>query len=350
MHRRIVILTQGHTNPVEAKTAACVIRYRGDEVVAALDSTVANRTTGELLGVGDDKPIVASLSEAPEADTLLIGIAPSGGKIPRTWRPVILEALRRGMDVISGMHEFLSDDPEFAAAASAGGATLTDLRKNDERDVARFEPFRQECLRIHTVGHDCSIGKMLTSVELTRALNAAGQDAKFVATGQTGIMVEGDGCPVDRVVADFLAGAVEKLVLANQHHDILVIEGQGSLVHPKYSAVTLGLLHGCRPQGMILCYEVGRRTMHGMPHVPLPPLGKIRDLNEMMAGVLAPSRVIGVAMNSSRVTAEEAEADRHRVRRELGLPVCDVIRHGPGELVEAILKLRRELTEDRPTP
>lgn len=341
--RRIVILTQGHTNPIEAKTAACVMRYRPDEVLAALDSTVAGRTTGELLGVGGDTPVVAALGDVPDANTLLIGIAPSGGKIPGSWRPVILEALRRGMDVVSGLHDFLCDDAEFAAAARASGGSLTDLRKNDERECATFEPIREGCLRIHTVGHDCSVGKMLTSVELTRALAAAGHDAKFIATGQTGIMIEGDGCPVDRVVADFLCGAVEKQVLANQHHDFLVIEGQGSIVHPKYSPVTLGLLHGCRPQGMILCYEVGRHVTHGLPQLPIPPLAKIRELCEIMAGVLAPSRVIGVAMNSSRVSAEEAEADRERVRDELGLPVCDVIRHGPGELVEAILALRGTL-------
>jgi uncharacterized NAD-dependent epimerase/dehydratase family protein len=339
----MVVLTEGHTNPIEAKTAACVIRYRPDEVLAALDSTVAGRTTGELLGVGGQKPVVASLAEVPDANTLLIGIAPSGGKIPPTWRPVILEALRRGMDVVSGLHEFLCDDAEFAAAARESGAKLTDVRKNDERDVAKFEPFRDGCLRIHTVGQDCSIGKMLTSVELTRALRAAGHDAKFIATGQTGIMIEGDGCPADRVVADFLAGAVEKQILVNQHHDYLVIEGQGSIVHPKYSAVTLGLLHGCRPQGMILCYEVGRHMTHGMPQWPLPPLARMRELNEAMANVLSPSRVIGVAMNSSRVTAKAAETNRERVRAELGLPVCDVIRHGPDELVEAILALRRTI-------
>jgi uncharacterized NAD-dependent epimerase/dehydratase family protein len=339
----MVVLTEGHTNPIEAKTAACVIRYRGDEVLAAIDSTAAGRTTGELLGVGGQKPVVAALGDVPDANTLLIGIAPSGGKVPPKWRPVILEALRRGMDVVSGLHDFLSDDAEFAAAAGKSGAKLIDVRKNDERDVAKFEPFREGCVRIHTVGQDCSIGKMLTSVEVTRALQAAGHDAKFIATGQTGIMIEGDGCPVDRVVADFLAGAVEKQILANQHHDYLVIEGQGSLVHPKYSAVTLGLLHGCRPQGMILCYEVGRHMTHGMPKLPLPPLAKIRELNEMMASVLSPSRVIGVAMNSSRVSAQTAEADRERVRAELNLPVCDVIRHGPDELVEAILALRRTI-------
>jgi uncharacterized NAD-dependent epimerase/dehydratase family protein len=185
---------------------------------------------------------------------------------------------------------------------------------------------------------------MLASVEITIGLKARGYDAKFVATGQTGIMIEGDGCPVDCVVSDFVNGAVEKLVLANQHHDILLVEGQGSLSHPRYSAVTLGLLHGCVPHGMILVYEAGRRTVLGMDYVPLTPLRTIVEVNEMMARLAMPkSRVIGVAMNSRLLGPDEAETERERVRREVGVPVCDVIRHGPGDLVDAVLALRQEL-------
>ena len=159
----------------------------------------------------------------------MIGIAPSGGRIPPAWRAIILDAISRGMDVVSGLHEFIADDPEFAAAAKKSGAKITDVRKNDEHDVAHRKDIREECLRIHTVGQDCSVGKMLVAVELTNALKAEGHDAKFIATGQTGIMVEGDGVPIDRVVADFVNGAIEKQVLANQHHEILVVEGQGSI-------------------------------------------------------------------------------------------------------------------------
>lgn len=340
MSRKLVILTEGHTNPHTAKTASCIIRYRRDEVVALLDGTQAGKTTQDLLAVGGDVPVVSTLDEAAGANTLLLGIAPPGGKIPGSWRAIILEAIGKGMDVLAGLHDFLTDDAEFVAAAAKHGVTLTDVRKNEERTIARRVGIRDDCLRVLTVGHDCSVGKMLTSVELTNALKARGHATKFIATGQTGIMVEGDGCPIDRVISDFVSGSVEKMILQHQHNDILIVEGQGSLVHPSYSAVTLGLLHGALPQAMIMCYEVGRHCVTGVEHVKIPPLAKIIELNEMMASLTQPSRVIGVAMNSRRVNAEEAELERERVRAELGLPVCDVIRHGPDELVDAILKFK----------
>lgn len=342
MSRRIVILTEGHTNPHTAKTASSLIRYCGDEVLALLDSMNSGRTSRSLLEVGD-VPVVAHLSSTPEANTLLIGIAPPGGRIPASWRPIILEAIQRGMHVVSGLHDFLSDDEQLAAAARAHGATLTDVRKNDESHVARRQGISPDCLRIHTVGHDCSVGKMITALEVARRLKQSGYDAKFVATGQTGIMVEGDGCPIDRVIGDFLSGAAERLVLAQQHHQMLLIEGQGSLVHPSYSAVTLGLLHGCMPHGMILCYEVGRDRIDGVESVRIPPLAELREIYETMANVMHPSRIIGVAMNSRRVTRDAADAERRRVEAELNLPVCDVFRHGPDPLVDAVLSLKAEL-------
>jgi uncharacterized NAD-dependent epimerase/dehydratase family protein len=341
--RRIVILTEGRTSPVGAKTASCVVRYKPKEVVALLDTTQAGKTAGELLGVGGSIPIVAKLADAPGANTLLIGIAPSGGKLPPAWRAVLLEAIDRGMNVVSGLHDFLSDDTEISAAAAKKGVEIHDVRKNNEKDVSNRLNLREDCLRIHTVGQDCSVGKMLASVELAIGLKKRGYDAKFIATGQTGIMIEGDGCPVDCVVSDFVNGAVEKLILANQHHDFLLVEGQGSLSHPRYSAVTLGLLHGCMPQGMILVYEAGRKNVHGMDYIPLVPLKKIVEVNEMMASLAMPSKVIGVAMNSRTLSPDEAEAERDRVRRELGVPVCDVIRHGPDDLLDAILAYRDKL-------
>lgn len=341
--RRLLILTEGHTNPVTAKTAACVIRYGHDEVVALLDSTQAGKTSQQLLGVGGPIPIVAKLSDAPQANTLLIGIAPQGGKIPPAWREVILAAIERGCDVISGLHEFLSDDAAFVAAAEKRGTVLVDVRKNEERNVAQGKGFRAGCLRIHTVGQDCSCGKMVVSVEVARGLAAKGHDAKFIATGQTGILIEGDGCPVDRVISDFLNGAVERQVLANEHHEILVIEGQGFIAHPQYSPVTLGLLHGAQPQGLILCYEAARPHVMGLPGVKLKPLSELRMLYETIGSALTPTRVIGVGMNSRLLSPEAAEIERERVRSELGLPVCDVFRHGPQELVDAVLNFQREL-------
>ena len=341
--RRIVILTEGHSEPITAKTACSLLRYKPEEVVAILDSTSAGKTARELFGVGGSTPIISRLTEASSPNTLAIGIAPSGGRIPDQWRSTLMEAIASGMDILSGMHEFLVDDPELAAAAAANGARLIDVRKNDEHDVAEKKGLLNSCLRIHTVGNDCCVGKMVTSIELTNELIKRGQDAKFVATGQTGIMIEGDGCPVDCVVSDFVNGAAEKLVLANQHHDFMVIEGQGSLAHPKYSAVTLGLLHGSAPHGLIMCYEVGRKVHHHMHHVPLTPIPRLIKVYETMANLMHPCQVIGVGLYTRNCTDEEANAERRRVEQELGIPACDVIRHGPEELVNAILKLRSEV-------
>ena len=181
---------------------------------------------------------------------------------------------------------------------------------------------------------------MVVSVEVAAGLNRAGVNAAFVATGQTGILVAGGGCPIDRVISDFVSGAAEKLVLANQHHDVIVVEGQGSLFHPRYSCVTLGLLHGLMPDGLILCYEMGRRAFYGMEDIALPSLEKVVEFYESAANIMHPCRVIGVAVNGQRFDDEAVAAECEHVSRRLGLPACDVIRHGPARLVEAVVQLR----------
>jgi len=339
----MIILTEGHTNPHTAKTAASVVRYRGAEVAALLDSTQQGETSQSLLGVGGEIPVVASLDAVPDADTLLIGIAPAGGKLPDEWRGVIEAAIARKMTVISGLHDFLTDDRELTAAAAQHGARLVDVRKNRERTIARQQGIRPDCLRLLTVGTDCSVGKMVTAIEVSRALTAAGHDAQFVATGQTGIMIAGEGCPVDTVVADFVSGAAERLVLANQHHDCILIEGQGSLFHPSYSGVTLSLLHGTLPHGLILCHEVGRSSVHGLEHVPLPSLAKAREVYETMGSLFQPCRVIGAALNTRRLGDAGAAAECERVEQELNVPTCDVFRQGTDRLAEAVLALQSQL-------
>ena len=341
--RRLLILTEGLTNPVSAKTATSVIRYRSEEVVGLLDSTQVGKTSQDLLGVGGDIPVVGTIADCPQANALLIGIAPMGGKLPAAWKATLLEAIDRGMNIISGLHDFVSNDAELVAAAAKSGSEIFDVRKNNEKDVSHRKDLREDCLRIHTVGHDCSIGKMVASIEIARELQRQGHDAKFVATGQTGIMIEGDGCPVDCVVSDFVNGSVEKLILANQSHDILLFEGQGSLAHPRYSAVTAGLLHGCLPHGLIMVYEAGRETISGMPHVPLTPLPKLIEVYEALAGLHMPSKVIGVAMNGRNLTAEQAAEERKRQESELGLVVCDVFRDGAAPLAAEVLRLQNEL-------
>lgn len=344
MPRKLVLLTEGFSEPRRAKTANNLIRYRPDEVACILDSTQAGKTSHDLFGIGGNIPVVASLAEAKEATGLLVGIAPPGGKVPAAWRATILEALRRGLDVISGLHEFLGDDPEFSAAARSSGATLIDLRKSNSREVARRQGLREDGLRILTVGNDCNVGKMVVALEIAAELVRRGKDADFLATGQTGILLAGDGVPVDAVGADFIAGAIEQLILRKQERRILLIEGQGSLVHPSYSGVTLGLLHGSSPHGLILCYEAGRKHIGGFPDLPMPPLAKIRDLNESLAGVFEPCPVIAVAMNGRYLSQHEAEEEKRRVTDKLGLPVSDVIRDGPGmlaDIVQTFVRLRK---------
>lgn len=341
--RRMVILTEGKTTPFYAKTAMSLLRYRSQDVLALLDSTAAGKTAGELLQMGGETPIVATLNAVESPDSLVLGIAPPGGQIPPEWKSILMEAIERGLDIVSGLHEFLTDDTELTSLAARHGVRIVDVRKNQEKTPADCVDFRPGCLRIHTVGHDCTVGKMVASLEVQLGLVQRGIDAHFVATGQTGIMVSGAGTPIDCVVSDFVNGAAERLVLASEHHDVLLIEGQGSIVHPRFSGVTLGLLHGCAPQGLILCYEVGRKTVKGLDHVPIEPLGRLRDLYETIASVRYPCRVIGVAMNSRNVDEDEAERERIRVEDELGLPACDVYRHGADVLVDAVQALREEL-------
>lgn len=344
MPRKLVLLTQGHARTLRAKTAVSLLRYHPEQVVAVLDDQEAGQTARSLFGVGGDIPVVASLDEVSSADTLLVGIATSGGFLPEPLRVVILDAIGRGMNVEAGLHSFLCNDPQIRQAAEKAGVTLNDVRKNNEHDVAQRKDINDTCLRIHTVGHDCSVGKMIVSIELTNALKRAGRDAKFVATGQTGIMIEGDGIPIDCVVADFINGAAEKLVLQNQHHEVIVVEGQGSLVQPRYSSVTLGLLHGCVPHGLVMCYEMGRSKVYNMDHLAIPPLQTVIQRYEHSVDHNYPSKIIGIAMNTKNISDVAAiEDERQRLRDQFGLPVCDVIRHGPDELVQATLDLQKDL-------
>jgi len=340
-YRRIILLTDGFSTPFLAKTAISLLRYRQNDIVAVLDSTEAGRTSDSLFGAGGATPVVGTLHEV-EADALFIGIAPPGGALPEHWRAIVLNALAGGIDVVSGLHDFLGDDSEFRRAADEHGCRLIDVRRNDERQTAQHEAFREGCLRIHTVGHDCSVGKMVTALEIQRVLADRGEDAQFVATGQTGIMIAGDGVPIDCVVGDFVNGAAETLVQRHEQHDILLIEGQGSISHPSFSAVTLGLLHGCAPDGLILCYEAGREMVKGLDEIPIPPLQTLVAAYESVATLRNPCRVIGIAMNGRKQSAEEAAVERERVSAELGLPACDVYRDGADVLADAVLALRGE--------
>lgn len=338
---RIVILTEGKTDPLTAKTANVMLRCRGEDIIAVLDSTQKGKTAQELLGVGGDTPIIGSLDEVEKPDTLLIGVATAGGKIPPAWRDLCLDAVKRGMSIVSGMHQFLSDDAEIVTAAAEAGVTIHDVRKNNEKDVATRLNLNDDCFRVLTIGQDCSVGKMLAALEISRGLERRGVDSKFVATGQTGIMVEGDGLPIDCVVSDFVNGACEKLVRQNLSREVMIVEGQATITHPRFSAVSLGLLHGTNPHAMIYVYEAGRDTIRGMDYLPLPTHKSVIDAYEHMAAFGHPAKVIAIAMNSRKLSDAEATAERERMRAEFGLPVADPIRHGTDELADAVLAAKK---------
>lgn len=339
--RRLVILAEGNFGFHHGKTAMGVIRYGQDRVVAVVDSTQAGRNVREWLGDSGrfDIPIVGSLNDAlgflPRANALLIGIAPTGGKLPDAWRAVVLSAIRSGLDVLSGLHTFLADDPEFADAARSAGVRIIDFRRPPEREETavgrRHGPGKRVIL---TVATDCAIGKMSVALELRRAAQAAGRSTSFVATGQTGMMIEGWGVAVDRVVADFLQGTMEWLVEEGERRgDWVIVEGQGALDHPAYSSVTLGLIHGATPHAMVMVHKPGMadHDFDHLPdaHFPIAPLPGFIALHEQMAGLVAPSKVVAVALNTALVH-DEAEARRiiAATAAETGLPCDDPIRFG----------------------
>ncbi|MGH3992246.1 MAG: DUF1611 domain-containing protein, partial [Pseudonocardiaceae bacterium] len=262
---RYLIVADGDFGPMTSKTANSVIRYHPERTVAVLDREHAGKTVQEVLGFGGTIPVVGSMREglALGPSAVLIGIAPQGGQLPTEWRAWLGEALDAGCDIWNGLHNFLADDPALVAKARAKGRTLHDLRRPPpDLPIASGLAKAVEPLVVLTVGTDCNVGKMTAQLQLTRELNQRGIRTRFVPTGQTGIMIEGWGIAVDAVVADFIAGAAEWLTLeGSKNADVVLVEGQGSINHPGYSGVTLGLLHGSCPDALILCHQCSREYL-----------------------------------------------------------------------------------------
>jgi uncharacterized NAD-dependent epimerase/dehydratase family protein len=344
--RQLLILAEGQFGPHSGKTAYGVIRYGTDDIIAVLDSTRAGQNVSSYLP-GHDIPIVATLADGlalpGHPDALLIGIAPTGGRLPESWRVVIREAIAQGLDVLSGLHTFVGDDPEFAAAAEARGTAIVDYRRPpDRRETAvgrRHAPGKRVIL---TVGTDCAVGKMSVSLELRKAARASGVSASFAATGQTGMMIEGWGVAVDRLISDFAQGTVEWLVEEGERRgDWVIVEGQGSLDHPAYSSVTLSLMHGATPHAMVMVHKPGLAA-HDFDHLPevsfpIAGLGPFIALHEQVAGLVAPSKVVAVALNTS-LYPDDSDARRiiDEIAAETGLPTDDPVRFGADRLWPAI--------------
>jgi uncharacterized NAD-dependent epimerase/dehydratase family protein len=340
---RLAVLTEGLFDDHHAKTAHGVIRYGTREVVAVVDSSQAGRTASEVVAFCKKPvPIVATIEEAVErgAQTMLIGIAPTGGRLDDEWRALVLEAIERGLNVEAGLHTILADDPQFAAAAQKAGVTLRDLRLPPaDLGVPRGPNRRREGVRVvHSVGSDVAIGKKAVTVELDAAARARGLSSVYVPTGQTGVAIAGWGIAVDHVLADYVSGAAERLVdEGGDHGELLFVEGQGSLFHPAYSAVTLGLLHGCSPDLLILAHRAGATHFEGYPDVALPSLPELIAAYETVCRPLRPVRVVAIALNTSRLGEGEARAAIAQTEDETGLTADDLVRYGADRVLDAVL-------------
>lgn len=336
---RIVILAEGSFGVLESKTATVLVRYLPENVVAVIDSTKAGKDVSEVIEIGKGIPVVKNLSEAMQfkPTMLAIGIAPPGGELPTEWDGIIRDAISHGLHIMSGLHHFLSDNDELSALAAKNKVVLWDARKPPENlPVATCKADDVDATVVLTVGSDCRVGKMLSGIEITKTARTRGLNAEFCPTGQNGIMVWGWGIAIDAVVSDFTAGAAEQIVLEGaKNHDLLIVEGQGSLVHPGYSGVTLSLLHGSMPDAMIFCHQPSRDTVARYT-IPLPLLTEMINHYEMLAAPIKPAKVIGIALNCFDLSEKETVKAINDIEKETGLPATDVVKHGAEKLVDAI--------------
>ncbi len=335
--RRLLILAEGFSDDAHyGKTMRGVLRYRREDVVAVLDSRRAGDTEQ---GVPVVRDVDSALPFGPTA--ALVGVATQGGRFPPAWRELLRACIRRGLDVENGLHEFIGDDEELAELAAEHDVELRDLRRPppglDCPTGANLEVPAQIVL---TVGSDCAIGKMTVALELDRAAQARGLRSEFVPTGQTGIAIAGWGIAVDAVVSDFLAGAAERLVVEGHERggELLLVEGQGSLVHPAYSGVTLGLLHGSTPHALVLCHLAGATEVEGYPGHPLPSLAELVELHERASLPRRRATVACVALNTRELDEGAARAAIARAEVETGLPAQDPVRFGAERLLDAVVR------------
>jgi D-glutamate N-acetyltransferase len=335
--RRILILGEGFSHDAHyGKTMRGIIRYGPDPVVAILDSQRAGESHEGI-------PIVATVADAVpfEPTVAVVGVATQGGRFPPAWRELLKASIAAGLDVESGLHEFISEDAELTELARAHGVELRDLRKPPVGlNVPTGANLEVDATIVLTVGSDCAIGKKTVAVELDLEARKRGLASVFVPTGQTGIAIAGWGIAVDAVVSDFLAGAAEQLVVegARRGGKLLFVEGQGSLVHPMYSGVTLGLVHGAAPHFFVLCHSAGATEIEGCPGHPIPPLPELVELHERIALPARRAKVACVALNTAGLASDdEARRAIADVAGETGLPADDPVRFGAQHLLDALL-------------
>lgn len=338
---RVAILLHEGLQNSKGKTGISLLRYSDIPIVAVVDSESVGKSLKELTGIDRDVPIVASVEEAlPYQPTVLsIGIAPSGGALPDAWRQEVIRAVAAGLSLVNGLHTPMATASDFPPLKP--GQWIWDVRQEPAGltvGSAKARPL--SCLRVLTVGTDMSVGKMSTSLELNRAAQNRGLRSRFIATGQTGLMLGHDGIPLDAVRVDFAAGAVEQVVMRHgADHDLLFVEGQGSLMNPA-STATLPLLRGTQPTHLILVHRAGQAHIYNCPDVPIPPLPKVIQVYETVAeagGAFAPAPVAAIALNTFHLSESEAEQAIEQAQLETGLPCTDPLRFSAEPLLNALL-------------
>ena len=331
----LILAEEFSHDPHYGKTMRGVLRYRRESVVAILDTKRAGASE-------DGVPVVGTVDEGMqyEPNTALVGVVTQGGHFPGDWQDLLKSSVRQGLDVENGLHVRLHDIPDLPELARERGVELRDLREPPgDLSTATGANLEVDATIVLTVGSDCAIGKMTATCELDLEARNRGLRSVFVPTGQTGIAIAGWGISVDAVVSDFLAGAAERLVVeGGERGDLLWVEGQGAILHPIYSGVTVGLMHGSAPHLYVLCHEVGRTVTEGDPTAsPIVSLKELVDLHERMSLKLRPAKVASISLNTSEVSEEEARAAIEEAEAETGLPADDPVRFGAGKLLEAIL-------------
>ncbi len=333
--RVAILLHEGLQGP-SGKTGLSLLRYGEYPIVAVIDQASVGRSLLELTRIPRQVPIVASVQESLTYDpqVLAIGIAPSGGALPEPWRQEVYQAVTHGLSVVNGLHTRMAEDPQIKSQLRPG-QWIWDLRQEPEGlSVGTAKAKTLSCRRV------LAVGKMSTCIELHRSAQARGLRSKFLATGQTGLMVFGDGIPLDAVRVDFASGAVEQMVMRHaSDHDILFVEGQGSLLHPS-STATLPLIRGSQPTHLILVHRAGQTHIHHLPEIAIPPLPAVIQLYEAVAQAspsFAPVQIAGISLNTAHLSELEARSWIEKVREEIGLPCTDPIRSGADVLIAAIL-------------
>jgi uncharacterized NAD-dependent epimerase/dehydratase family protein len=340
-HRVAVLLHEGIRGS-NGKTGLTFLRYGEAPVVAVIDEQCAGQSLFQQTGIPCEAPIVDSvaLALAYHPDVLLIGIAPSGGALPEPWWQEVKQAIASGLSVVNGLHTPMASNPELRDLLREG-QWIWDIRQEPMGlGVGTGKARSLACRRILTVGTDMSVGKMSASLELHRAARFQGIRSKFLATGQAGMMIAGEGIPLDAIRVDFAAGAVEQMVMrSGEDYELLIVEGQGSLLHPG-STATLPLIRGTQPTGLVLVHRAGQTHIRRHEHVVIPALTEVIELYEQVAragGAFAPVPVVAIALNTGHLDEEGALNAIAQVQAEIELPCTDVVRFGGDVLIDAVM-------------